>query len=95
MIFAAAHSHLHTIQAAINACETEGVEAWLVADFIKTAIARPAFESIGDRPMLVFRSTPDASWALLGKRAIDLVGAVVGLVCASVAAARWRRFSSG
>ena len=35
---------------------TEGVEAWLVADFVKTAIARPTFETIGDRPMLVFRS---------------------------------------
>ena len=43
-----------------------------MADFVKTAIARPTFETIGDRPMLVFRSTPDASWSLLGKRAIDL-----------------------
>ncbi len=83
VFFAAGHTHLHTIQAAINACETEGVEAWLVADFIKTSIARPTFESIGSRPMLVFRSTPDASWALLGKRAIDLVGATVGLVLIS------------
>ena len=80
VIFAAAHSHMLVIQDAIYACETEGVEAWLVADFIKTAIARPTFETIGDRPMLVFRSTPEASWALMGKRAIDLLGAVVGLV---------------
>ena len=79
VIFSAAHSHLLTIQAAIYACETEGVEAWLVADFVKTAIARPTFETIGDRPMLVFRSTPDASWSLLGKRAIDLTGAILGL----------------
>ncbi len=83
VFFAAGHSHLHIIQAAINACETEGVEAWLVADFIKTSIARPAFESLGNRPMLVFRSTPDASWALLGKRAIDLVGAAIGLLLIS------------
>ncbi len=80
VIFSAAHSHLHTVQAAISACETEGVEAWLLADFVKTAIARPTFETIGDRPMLVFRSTPDASWELMGKRAIDLVGAVCGLI---------------
>ena len=66
VIFAAGHSHLNTVQTAISACETEGVEAWLLADFIKTSIARPTFESIGERPMLVFRSTPDASWALLG-----------------------------
>ena len=83
VIFAATHSHLHTVQEAINACETEGVEAWLVADFIKTAIAKPSIEAVGGRPVLVFRSTPDASWALLGKRAIDLVGAAVGLVVLS------------
>ena len=82
-IFAAGHSHLNTVQTAISACETEGVEAWLLADFIKTSIARPTFESIGERPMLVFRSTPDASWALLGKRAVDLTGATVGLLLVS------------
>ncbi len=80
VIFSANHSHLHVLQEAINACETEGVEAWMVADFVKTAIARPTFESLGERPMLVFRSTPDASWSLLGKRAIDLCGAVIGLI---------------
>ena len=80
VIFSAAHGHLHTVQAAISACETEGVEAWLLADFVKTAIARPTFETIGDRPMLVFRSTPEASWELMGKRVIDLAGAVLGLI---------------
>ncbi len=83
VIFSAAHGYLLTVQEAIHACETEGVEAWLVAGFVKTAIARPTFETIGDRPMLVFRSTPDASWSLLGKRAIDLTGAIVGLLCFS------------
>ena len=80
VIFSANHSHLHVLQEAIYACETEGVEAWMVADFVKTAIAKPTFESLGNRPMLVFRSTPDASWALLGKRTIDIFGAVVGLI---------------
>ena len=83
VIFAANHSHLHTVQDAINACETEGVEAWLVADFVKTAIAKPSIEAVGGRPVLVFRSTPDASWALLGKRAIDLVGAFAAVVLTS------------
>lgn len=80
VIFSANHSHLNVLQEAIYACETEGVEAWMVADFVKTAIARPTFEALGERPMLVFRSTPEASWALLGKRAIDLTGAVIGLI---------------
>ncbi len=84
VIFAATHAHLHTIQEAINACETEGVEAWLVADFIKTAIAKPSIEAVGGRPVLVFRSTPDASWALIGKRAIDATAALVGLIVLAV-----------
>ncbi len=80
VIFAATHAHLFRVQEAISACETEGVEAWLVADFVKTAIAKPSIESVGGRPVLVFRSTPDASWGLLGKRAIDLTAALVGLL---------------
>ena len=55
-----------------------------MADFIKTVIARPTIESVGSRPVLVFRSTPDASWSLLGKRAIDLTGALIGLLILTV-----------
>lgn len=84
VIFAGGHSHLNRLQEAIAACEVEGVEAWLLADFIKTSIARPDFDAIGDRPMLVFRTTPDISWALLIKGVIDRVGAFLLLIPASV-----------
>jgi exopolysaccharide biosynthesis polyprenyl glycosylphosphotransferase len=84
VIFAGGHSHLNRLQEAIAACEIEGVEAWLLADFIKTSIARPDFDAIGDRPMLVFRTTPDISWALLVKGVIDRVGAFLILLPASV-----------
>ena len=80
VIFAAAHGQLERVQAAIEACETEGVEAWMMADFIRTAIARPTFDMLGDRPMLVFRTTSDASWELLAKRVLDIFGASVGLL---------------
>ncbi len=80
VIFAAAHGQLDRVQAAIEACETEGVEAWMMADFIRTAIARPTFDMLGEHPMLVFRTTSDASWELLAKRVLDMVGAVLGLV---------------
>lgn len=83
VIFAGGHSHLNRLQEAIAACEIEGVEAWLVADFIKTSIARPDFDMIGTRPMLVFRTTPEISWALLVKTCIDRVGAVLLLMPAS------------
>ena len=72
VIFAAGHGQLDRVQAAIEACETEGVEAWMMADFIRTAIARPTFDMLGERPMLVFRTTSDASWELLAKRVLDI-----------------------
>ena len=71
------------LQASIAACETEGVEAWLAADFVRASIARPTYDSLGPTPMLVFRVTPDLSWALMVKGAIDRVGAFIGLVLLS------------
>ena len=79
VIFAAGHSQLNRVEQAIGACEVEGVPAWLVADFIQTSIAKPDFDVFADRPMLVFRSTPDVSWALLVKRVMDWAGALVAL----------------
>ncbi len=83
VIFAGGHGQISRLQEAIGACETEGVEAWLVADFIHTSIARPDFDVFGKRPMLVFRTTPDVSWALMVKEFVDRVGALLGIVLAS------------
>ena len=67
VIFAASHSQLSRVEEAIGACEVEGVPAWLMADFIHTAIAKPDFDAFGGKPMLVFRSTPEVSWTLFVK----------------------------
>ncbi len=83
VIFAGGHSQLNLLQEAIAACEIEGVEAWMVADFIRTSIARPDFDVFGTRPMLVFRTTPDLSWALLVKDFVDRLGALLGLILAA------------
>jgi exopolysaccharide biosynthesis polyprenyl glycosylphosphotransferase len=80
VIFAGSHSNLGRLQQAIGACEIEGVEAWLVADFIKTSIAKPDFDVMGTRPMLVFRTTPEVSWALMIKSVIDRLGALAIVV---------------
>jgi exopolysaccharide biosynthesis polyprenyl glycosylphosphotransferase len=83
VIFAAGHSQLNRVEQAISACEVEGVPAWLVADFIRTSIAKPDFDAFAGRPMLVFRSTPEVSWALLIK---DIFDRVVALIVLSVMA---------
>jgi exopolysaccharide biosynthesis polyprenyl glycosylphosphotransferase len=80
VIFATSRTPLDTIEQAIGACEVEGVETWLVADFIRTSIARPVFDIFGDQPMLVFRSTPDRFWSFLIKSAIDFFAVLVGLI---------------
>lgn len=79
VIFAAGHSQLNRVEQAIGACEVEGVPAWLAANFIQTAIAKPDFDAFAGRPMLVFRTTPEVSWALLVKAIIDRVGALLAL----------------
>jgi exopolysaccharide biosynthesis polyprenyl glycosylphosphotransferase len=84
VIFAAGHSQLNRVEQAIGACEIEGVPAWLVADFIQTSIAKPDFDAFAGRPMLVFRSTPEVSWALLVKGIIDRVGAFIALVTCAI-----------
>jgi exopolysaccharide biosynthesis polyprenyl glycosylphosphotransferase len=97
VIFAGGQSHLNRLQEAISACEIEGVEAWLVADFIRTAIARPDFDFFGTQPTLVFRTTPELSWALLVKDLVDRLGAIVLMLLTSwlmIAVALAIRFTS-
>ena len=84
VIFAAGHSQLNRIEEAIGACEIEGVPAWLVADFIHTSISKPDFDAFAGRPMLVFRSAPEVSWALLLKGIIDRVGAFIALAVMAI-----------
>ncbi|MDZ4289183.1 MAG: sugar transferase, partial [Prosthecobacter sp.] len=80
VIFAAQHVHFGKIEEAVQACETEGVEAWIAADFFQTAIARPTFDMLGGRLMLVFHSTPQISWSLWFKDLADRIGAAILLV---------------
>jgi exopolysaccharide biosynthesis polyprenyl glycosylphosphotransferase len=75
VIFTAKGTEFERVAQAVEACELQGVEAWIAASFIRTQIARPVFDTVGERPMLVLRSTPELSWELLCKETIDRVGA--------------------
>lgn len=68
------------VQEVVNACEREGVEVWVVTDFIRTSIARAEFDELAGRPLLIFKSTPGDSWQLMVKRLVDLVVSLVALV---------------
>lgn len=78
VIFAPKQTEFGKLAELVEICELQGVEAWISADFIQTQVARPDFDSMGGKPMLVLRSTPELSWALWVKGMIDfLVSAVV------------------
>jgi exopolysaccharide biosynthesis polyprenyl glycosylphosphotransferase len=83
VIINAKHTFFGQIEKAIQACELEGVEAWLVADFFRTQIARTSFDDFYGRPVLVFRSTPETSWQGLVKLVLDVVLAFIALVLLS------------
>jgi exopolysaccharide biosynthesis polyprenyl glycosylphosphotransferase len=77
------HTFFGQIEKAIQACEIEGVEAWLVADFFQTQISRTSFDEFYGRPVLVFRSAPEASWQGVAKQLLDFFGAFFLLVLVS------------
>lgn len=83
VLFVGNHAELGRLQEYIGACETEGVESWLSADFMQTAIARPDFDHFGGRPMLVFRTAPSVSWALFIKHLLDRAIALAFIVALS------------
>ena len=89
VVFAAKHTEFGQLARLVEICELQGVEAWISAEFIQTQVARPDFDSMGGKPMLVLRSTPELSWALWVKGGIDFIGAAVLLVLSVVLVWWW------
>ncbi|MDE3066169.1 MAG: sugar transferase [Verrucomicrobiota bacterium] len=84
VIVSAKHAYFERVENVIKACELEGVEAWLIADFFGTHIARATSDELFGHPLLVFRSTPEASWQGLAKMLLDFFGALALLVLLTV-----------
>jgi len=83
VIFAAQHAVFKELSEAVEVCEEQGVEVWVSAGFIRTQVSRPAFDTLGANPMLVFKTTPDLSWSLLLKAAMDRIGATILIILTS------------
>ncbi len=73
------------VQEALLACEAEGVEAWVSADFIQTLFTRVQFDKFAGNPLLIYRTTPTLSWGLLTKRLLDLAASALLLLLTSPA----------
>jgi exopolysaccharide biosynthesis polyprenyl glycosylphosphotransferase len=80
VLISSKHTNFERVENVIRLCETEGVEAWLVADFFATQVARASFDDLFGHPLMVFRSTPETSWQMLAKQMIDLTGALFALL---------------
>jgi exopolysaccharide biosynthesis polyprenyl glycosylphosphotransferase len=84
VVVSARHIYFEQVEAVIKACELEGVEAWLVADFFRTQLSRTSFDDFYGQPVMVFRSTPETSWQSLCKQALDYLGALFLLLLLTV-----------
>lgn len=80
VILSARHTYFEQIENVIKACELEGVEVWLVADFFATQISRTNFDELLGRPLLIFRTTPESSWHSVAKMLLDISGSFLFLL---------------
>ena len=80
VILNARHTYFEHVESIVKACELEGVEVWLVADFFGTQISRTSFDELLGRPLLIFRTTPEDSWESLVKKLMDFFGAMLLLI---------------
>jgi len=67
----------------LRQCETEGVEAWLLSDFLRTSIAEVSLDELAGEPMLLFSTTSKSTWALMTKRLLDIVISIAAMLLLS------------
>jgi exopolysaccharide biosynthesis polyprenyl glycosylphosphotransferase len=84
---------------AVHTCLEKGVTARVVLDTPEAWRGRASVEMLDDLPVLSYQTTPPPSAAMVAKRCIDVVGALVGLLACVVAyctfGRRIRRASGG
>jgi exopolysaccharide biosynthesis polyprenyl glycosylphosphotransferase len=83
VILGAKHTYFDQVESVIKACELEGVEVWLLADFFATHLSRTTLDEFFGRPLLIFRTAPESSWPQLVKTAMDFCGALTALILSS------------
>ena len=67
----------------LRQCETEGIEAWMLPEFLRTSIAEATLDEIADEPMILFSTTAKSSWALMVKRVLDILLSALALLVLS------------
>jgi exopolysaccharide biosynthesis polyprenyl glycosylphosphotransferase len=80
VILCARRAYFDEVENTIKACELEGVEVWLLADFFTTQISHTSLDELLGRPLLVFSSVPQISWQSILKQILDFFGALIMLI---------------
>lgn len=80
VVFSLNESVIPQVREALLACEAEGIEAWVSADFMQTVSTSVQFDQFMGHPVLVYRTTPALSYSLMAKRILDVIGAILLLI---------------
>lgn len=73
-------SALSSAQTILDAAQEQGVEAWVLTDFVHAESGPPRVDTLGDRSLLVYESAPHYKGCLLEKRLLDITGSLLLLV---------------
>jgi exopolysaccharide biosynthesis polyprenyl glycosylphosphotransferase len=83
VLFAVDKRYIAEAEEAIYACETQGVETWMIPDYFDIKIARVNFDKFFNLPVMLFRTTPEFSWSLLIKGILDRIFSVFMIIILS------------
>ena len=67
----------------LRQCEIEGVEAWLLPEFLRTSLAEATLDELAGEPMVLFSTTAKSAWALMFKRILDVLLSAAALLLLS------------
>jgi exopolysaccharide biosynthesis polyprenyl glycosylphosphotransferase len=83
VVFAVDKRYIAEAEPAIYACETQGIDIWMIPDFFDTSVAKISFDDFERLPVMAFRTTPAYSWQVLFKDVFDRVAAGLILIVIS------------
>jgi len=64
----------------IDKCYAEGIEVKAIPDIFEIAPRYTEFQMVGNVPVVAFHDHPPIGWQVVMKRAIDIVGSLLGLL---------------
>jgi len=79
VVFAVNKRAIAEAEPAIYACETQGIDIWMIPDFFDTSVAKVSFDDFQRLPVMAFRTVPEYSWQVIIKDVFDRAAAAIVL----------------